>query len=397
MTLNAKIYDVTFLEIVKRLEVALYDMGITEDKPLGDKIRLFGEKRPQDKEILRLMNKIKEKRNQIVHPAALKSIVDSSTEPQPVIFTLREFNDYRGDCVKLSKLLAAPPFNCISGMDEIMIPTLPYDMGNAGDIIKHGLLAEFCAWWFETHMKLVFIDGFGGCPWGDYKRVKDRIDKLQNTTLGVALEVPENKGKYPKYFGSAHLVKRITPTFGKRKKADVYVFDTNADAQSNLENSGLKILPCGSGYRVFDKQEEYNFNLIMIDPFAEFLRDECYKGNAIFNRIYKHVNDHENVYVALFVLDMMDNHVHRNFCDFKNNKLKDIAVSLRCPKILKQHTTLSGESGYNSEILLISKQIKNNPNIGNLKYRLKKFAEHATKALPLHGKKIEFWPNEENK
>ena len=28
---------------------------------------------------------------------------------------------------------------------------LPYDMGNAGDLIKHGLIAEFAEWWLATN------------------------------------------------------------------------------------------------------------------------------------------------------------------------------------------------------------------------------------------------------
>ena len=414
MTFEAKIYDVTALEIVKRMEVSLHEIAkkqgfhIKNDETLGKQISEFGSHISGCKsfsgyenvveDVLRLMNKIKDKRNQIVHPARLRSLVDFSPEPYPEIETLGDFEKFRGRCVTLSKLLANKPFEVVSGMDEIMIPTLPYDIGNAGDIIKHGLIAEFCKWWFDSHSSLIFADSFGGSPWGDYKRVENRISKLQNTALNSVYGENAQKGsKYNKYFGSAHLVKKMAEILGKKKK--ICVCDINKDARSNLKHSGLTMmtLPTNDGYQVFDKQEEYNFNLMLIDPFAEFLRDECYKRNNILNRIYKHVNDHENVYVALFVLDMADNRVHRNFYNFKNDKLKDISVSLRCPKIPKKDTSMIGESNYNSEILLISKQIANSDIKRELMYRLKKFAEQAAEALPLHGKKIEFWPDEENK
>ena len=53
---------------------------------------------------------------------------------------------------------------------------LKYTIGNAGDIIKHGLLAEFVAWWSETHANRVLrmADPFGGCPWGNLEELVNR-------------------------------------------------------------------------------------------------------------------------------------------------------------------------------------------------------------------------------
>ena len=40
-----------------------------------------------------------------------------------------------------------------------MAQPLPYDMGNAGDLMKHGLLAEFTQWWCRVKRKPIrFID-----------------------------------------------------------------------------------------------------------------------------------------------------------------------------------------------------------------------------------------------
>ncbi len=41
---------------------------------------------------------------------------------------------------------------------------LPYDMGNAGDLLKHGVLAEFVRWRREREKSFRFIDLFGGEP-----------------------------------------------------------------------------------------------------------------------------------------------------------------------------------------------------------------------------------------
>ena len=42
---------------------------------------------------------------------------------------------------------------------------LPYDMGNAGDLLKHGVLSEVARWQCEQGIQLRFIDLFGGEPW----------------------------------------------------------------------------------------------------------------------------------------------------------------------------------------------------------------------------------------
>ena len=44
--------------------------------------------------------------------------------------------------------------------------SLPYDMGNAGDLLKHGVLAEFVRWRCESGRPGRFIDLFGGEPEG---------------------------------------------------------------------------------------------------------------------------------------------------------------------------------------------------------------------------------------
>ena len=39
---------------------------------------------------------------------------------------------------------------------------LPYDMGNAGDLLKHGVLAEYVRWQCELGLPPRFLDPFGG-------------------------------------------------------------------------------------------------------------------------------------------------------------------------------------------------------------------------------------------
>ena len=340
------------------------------------------------------MYQINKMRNQIVHPDELAKLTDFSPELIPHLCELHEFEKFRKKCVKLSELLYLR-FKVHTGMDEIMIPTLKYDMGNAGDIIKHGLIAEFCEWWFERNASLTFGDSFGGCPWGDCKRVADRISKIKNIDCALARVYKLNYGKYPKYLGSSHLVKAISENNGKHAK--IYVSDNNPDARSNLKHSELRLIKLSDdndGYRIFDEQEKYNFNLILIDPYSKFILEELNNGNKRLFKIKDFVEKHDNVYVALFILDLNSaNDVGKGFSNFKKEHLSGISVSLRCPKI--KGTKIKGESGFDAEILLISKQFETNPDIGSLKERLKKIANEARQILPLNDDQdIKFWPTE---
>lgn len=42
--------------------------------------------------------------------------------------------------------------------------SLPYDMGNAGDLLKHGVPAEFVRWRLERGASVRFLDLFVGEP-----------------------------------------------------------------------------------------------------------------------------------------------------------------------------------------------------------------------------------------
>jgi hypothetical protein len=47
----------------------------------------------------------------------------------------------------------------------MMAQPLSYDMGNAGDLLKHGVLAEFIQWWCPLHARRMrFVGPFGGRP-----------------------------------------------------------------------------------------------------------------------------------------------------------------------------------------------------------------------------------------
>ena len=215
----------------------------------------------------------------------------------------------------------------------------------------------------------VLGDGFGLIMNG-LSVLKVELEKLQKLTAPLAVFIIRLLiGESSEYLGSSHLVKVIAEN--SNKNYGIFVSDRDKDARSNLKHSELRLIELpndNDGRRIFDEQEKYNFNLILIDPYSEF------------------------------ILDMKENKVRDNFLNFKKEHLSGIAVSLRCPKIEEKQSKgiqIIGESKYDSEILLISKQFGSKPNIDSLKKRLKKFATEARQVLPLNDDQdIEVWPKE---
>ena len=70
-----------------------------------------------------------------------------------------------------------------TGVRDVMVShSLPYLMGNAGDVIKHGALAELVAWRFANcqDKPLRYADPFGGRPWGAplNTKIPERIEAI---------------------------------------------------------------------------------------------------------------------------------------------------------------------------------------------------------------------------
>lgn len=414
-----KIYDITALEMFKRLEVFLNEM--LEDEigrakkespkkfPEGlstvqKKIEKFKGKYENCGEIADAMGEIRKKRNDIFHPKDLAELIDFSPLPRGVL-GLKEFKGFQKKCFDLDKKIEEK-FHKKLRIKEIMIPTLKYDMGNAGDIIKHGLLAEFVEWYKTGHDCLRFADPFGGCPWSNLPRggnVHKRLGFLKKTALG-GVYFPNNGEELDKYLGSSHLVRKAAENCSL--KAEIDVSDNDENARCNLENSiqeykcmRLVELPNkNNGYKILENDNVFEnsapkYDLILIDPYSDFLRDEFYFYAQKQTHYFARINElAKNLFIAVFVLDMnKKNRVGRNFAEFKKNKLTGRAVSIRCPKIKeKGDGYVKGESTFDSEILLVREGISGNK-FKKLHERLKNFADKATEALPLRGNRVEFW------
>jgi len=110
-------------------------------------------------------------------------------------------------------------------------------MGNAGDLLKHGVLAEFVRWQCGLGMPLRFMDPFGGEPWGrPVPEVERRVRALGPSALRTA-QSDIDKGRY---YGSGLLVRRVANAAGRT--AVVLSSDASAARREQLRACGLSML-----------------------------------------------------------------------------------------------------------------------------------------------------------
>ena len=222
--------------------------------------------------------------------------------------------------------------------------SLPYDMGNAGDLLKHGWLAEWTAWWCEcVSPQLTFLDPFGGRPWIDNptSEVINRVRELGRTTLNSVQCAGSTR-----YLGSGHLVRQTAELAGG--EAVVLVSDRDRQAQEALVHSGLALLEAPgfdseNSYSIFDA--EASGNLLLVDPFAQFL---AYHAATVIPKVGQ-LSEHTSV--LLFVLDLdSSNSVGVQYAKLRNKYLARAWVA-RCPKL--QGTAVRGESRHEAEVALV--------------------------------------------
>lgn len=347
------------------------------------------------------MYKIWKARNDAAHPDEDVALSGDGEDADPV-FNFDSFQKLRKIGLNLdARLRKATGYD--TGMSEIMISSsLPYDMGNAGDLLKHGVLATFVDWFLGYREKRIrYADPFGGRPWG-YIVKNEIIDRMRelSSRQSVFHRAQPHWSEANRYYGSSHVVLKIAT---KLKNRDVIVLSSDRDklARSDLKASGIKLIEDvhqsydhKNGFGILDKQYDGQFDLILLDPFADFLLNEFgYRREtptSHFESIYKSVERNPKLCVMLFVLDMKDNSIHKQYAQ-QRNKYSGISFCLRCPK-MKRGTGVDGEAGYNMEVLLISKLFADGSNpVNELKSRLGELKRDLEEVLPSRTGKIQFW------
>ncbi len=235
---------------------------------------------------------------------------------------------------------------------------LPYDMGNAGDLLKHGVLAEFVRWRLETDpaRTMRFFDPFGGEPFDAAARAE--VVRRVGALPGAALEAAQPEIAAGKYYGSGMAVRNLG---GDR--VSVYASDRCAERRERLRVAGLAMLeeaipgcPVPPGYDAYGAVEHIGReagpdDLTLIDPFGEFLE----KAAPVVRQLGKMA---ERSAILLFALNLDPfNRVGRRFDKLLEEHLKGAWI-MTCPPI--RLTGVEGESTYHADVVLASPRLSGN-------------------------------------
>lgn len=252
-----------------------------------------------------------------------------------------------------------------------VLKPLPYDMGNAGDLLKHGVIAEFAEWACRAFGRsLAFLDPFGGRPWAEppNPRVADRLRRLSDCALKRAQPHYERR-----YYGSGHVFRHAASRFGCSTR--VLASDRGADSRAELTASGLEELSALG----FDSRNAYSIltadvsgDLLLIDPFSDFLP-------LAPTYLPELARVAQSIPVTLFVLDRdPNNRVGRQYADLRSRYLAD-AFCVRCPKLAR--SGVRGEAKYEAEVILFATNLEAHPEYPTLRRSLSQFVEHLSGVL----------------
>ena len=387
----------------KRMGKKYRDAALLGDKSKSERLTKFtlvdeflnaqkSMKRQEKDEVKKHMKALFVKRDTLAHPP-------DQTIPGDEFERIRE-GGLKVDA-GLEKLKLAP--DILPCLGDVMVScSLRYDMGNAGDIIKHGVLAEFAEWWDGP---LRFADSFGGRPWGVAKKEvrEQRMWPIRNSgcALWRAQEVNNRMadGGLEKYYGSSHVVLNAV-----RESASVFASDYDKLTRNDLRAAGrireLRGLPSSlqliekeigmydprDGYSILNPECAKNFDLILIDPYANFLRDELTaragqsEENGNFHKIKEAMRLNNRLWVAVFVL-MREGNEACVYDKLREEWFKQHFIALRCSRFQGRKVP-AGESDYDMEILLVSKRLADDdPCIKILRKNIASFKAVAEKVL----------------
>jgi len=262
---------------------------------------------------------------------------------------------------------------------------LPYDMGNAGDLIKHGLIAEFCEWWLENYNGIFrLIDPFAGRPYVSppNPEVSRRIQQLAPCALKRAQRDIDRC-----YYGSGNVIRQVAQVMNR--EAQVYISDRNEKAIADFLEAGFLRINC----KGFNHQESFSIldcafdpdkpSFLLLDPFDDFLPE--YASSQVPKLREFILNN--GVPVALFVLFQEESSAQENGdLARKWQALKDaylardiFSISLTCPKL--PSSVVAGETRFDSEITLLLQVGYGSESFRTLTERLQMFSELAGKIL----------------
>ena len=256
------------------------------------------------------------------------------------------------------------------------LPPLPFDMGNAGDLLKHGLLAEFTQWWYtwNTDNPMRFLDPFAGRKWVTPPNpvVSQRVLALPTCALKNAQYDPH------RYFGSSYVV--YNSPADSNPTPEVLVADNDPAALHVLLDGTPFQQIAFQGFNIVDSfsilNAKFQGDLLLLDPFGNFLPRAVRPDNDIFENIAIASNE---IACVLFVLNLdPDNRVGQRYAELRVEHLPH-AWSLSCPPLY--NTGVRGESRYFVDVLLAWHPLIDHPQRSILSERLQSYANALTEVL----------------
>ena len=270
--------------------------------------------------------------------------------------------------------------------------SLPYDMGNAGDLLKHGVLAETLRYRlsFRRSHPIRFLDLFGGEPFCS-KVSEDTVERVGKLSE-CALQEGQPGIRAGKYYGSGMLARKLGDSLGG--PVSVFASDRDEERRERLRKAGL--LPLeeafpqlgepGSydAYRALEviRSETTGNDLILVDPFADFLdagTDGCNRAEHVLPMLSQIATCST---VLLFVLNEDPfSRVGRRFDELLQNHLSD-AFMMSCPPI--RPSKVLGECKYYADVVLAGPDLASDPGeAAYLRCRLELLARKLADALAL--------------
>jgi len=222
---------------------------------------------------------------------------------------------------------------------------LPYDPGNAGDLLKHAWLAVVARWLLSrTDGALTYADPFAG-EW-DYElppAVSQRLAGLDGTLLAHYSEAAWQRHRY---LGSTGLVRAIASH--ERRPVEIWVGDECRERVRRLVvDHGCRELPeSQDGYAVLRRGERYD--LILVDPFADFIE----RATGMVPKIVARSADCS---VLLFIISVSQSpHLRARCADALGQECgrqgaSAIAAGIPGPA----QSAVHGERGYEAEVVFL--------------------------------------------
>ena len=265
-------------------------------------------------------------------------------------------------------------------------------MGNAGDLLKHGVLAETLRHRliFRRNQTIRFLDLFGGEPFSCKvsEEIVERVGKLSE----CALQDGQPDIRAGMYYGSGVLVRKLGDSLGG--PVSVFASDSDEERRERLCGAGLRPLEEAfpqlgepgnyDAYRALDviRSETTGNDLILVDPFDDFLRPDA-DGNICAEQVLPMLGQiADRSAVLLFALNEDPrNRVGCRFDELLQNHLSG-AVVMRCPPF--RESKVNGEDKYYADVVLAGPDLVDDPvAVAHLRGRLELLARKLTDALGL--------------